>query len=309
MDVTIIPSMPGFSKEPLKPEMEALGVRYTDNHRDYSEVTENDVVINFCGAEFLDDIEKICKKTQRTCFVNCMTWLFPKEREAHSKNQIAFSLYQRPQVRGVHRAELVKLGSKAKFLNFKPFFDSSMIEFLPRKNNDRFTIGRISRQDADKFAVYTWHIWEYAVAPSEKRGICLGYDMRSVQKAGNPPSWVERHLDHSTLPVKEFYRQCDVIVQSTDTTENWPRIGFEAMYSGCPLVVDNKGGWRYMVDHEESGFLCDTPQEFIYWTSRLAFEPQLREEVAIKALKKALSLSGEGPSRQSWKEVFEILFN
>lgn len=309
MEVVIIPTMSGFRNEPLRNEMLNLGVGYTDV-RDYSSVTEKDLVINFCSKEFLEDLEKINKRTSHTAFVNCMTWLFPKEKIAHEKGLIKYSLYQRPQVRDDHK-KILKGGhnSKAEFIHFNPYFDSSKFPFVDRRYNDKFTIGRISRQDADKFSSYTFHIWEYAVAPKMKRGLVLGFDQRSAKKVGFVPDWVETYKDQKQLSVNEFYKQCDVIVQSTDTTENWPRVGFEAMYSGCPLIVDNKGGWKYMIKHKTSGFLCDNPRDFIYWTSRMAYEPDFRNKVAVDALYRAYNLSGFEKSKQSWEDFFNIVTN
>lgn len=308
VDVTIIPTANGFQNEPLKPAMESIGVEYTDAPMDFSRITPDDAIINFCSSEFLDSIEEIYKHTERTCFVNCMTWLFPKEKLAHEKGLISMSLYQRPQVRDDHKKQLEDLGSEADFLCFSPYFDGSQFEFLPRKNNKRFTIGRISRQDADKFSQNTWHIWEYIVAPVFKRGICLGFDQRSKTKTGQPPGWVEAHHDHSSFPVDQFYKTCDIIVQSTDTTENWPRIGFEAMYSGCPLIVNAKGGWNYLIEHGVSGFACETTQEFIYWGSRMAFERDFREQIAVQARERAESLSSLEVSSKSWEKVLNFLF-
>ena len=36
---------------------------------------------------------------------------------------------------------------------------------------------------------------------------------------------------------QDLYRHSRIILQPTDTTENWPRIGFEAMASGCLLYT------------------------------------------------------------------------
>lgn len=308
VNVTIIPSMLGFQNEPLFEEMKKIGVQYADRPRDYSQVTSEDAVINFCGREFLEDIDQIYERTQRTAFVNCMTWMFPKEKEAHAKGKIAFSLYQRPQVRDEHQAELGKLNPNAKFLHFVPYFESSKFPFKAKEKKDRFVIGRISRQDADKFSKNTFHIWEYAVAPIMKRGIVLGFDKKSRLKTGNPPGWVETYVDHNEFPVHRFYREIDILVQSTDTNENWPRIGFEAMYSGIPLVVDNRAGWKYMIEHGVSGFLCDHERDFIYWTSRLAYEPDLRDKIREGGLLRAKELSSAEVSKRSWQQIFDEIF-
>ncbi|MEG1507900.1 MAG: hypothetical protein RR373_04635 [Akkermansia sp.] len=42
-----------------------------------------------------------------------------------------------------------------------------------------------------------------------------------------------------------------IILQLTDTTKNWPRIGFEAMANGSVLIVDKRGGWEQMIIHPD----------------------------------------------------------
>ena len=92
-----------------------------------------------------------------------------------------------------------------------------------------------------------------------------------------------------------------------DTTENWPRIGFEAMSSGSVLIVDNRGGWKKLVKHGVTGWLCNTQQEFIYYASRMALEPKLRGTMARAARKWGKELAGLESSMRSWGEVFKHL--
>lgn len=309
LDVTIIPSMEGFKGEPLRQEMLDLGVKYADKARDYSLVTEDDLVMNFCGKEFLEDLPLINKHTKKTAFINCMTFLFDNEKKMHRDGLIKYSLYQRQGVLEPHKAILRNdFNSQAEFILFNPYFYHKESPNENLRVDDRFTIGRISRQDTDKFAKNTFHIWEYAVAPVLKRGLVLGYDGRSEKKTGKPPGWVQTFRDQNALSVSDFYASCDVIVQSTDTTENLPRIGFEAMHAGIPLVVDNRGGWKHMIEHEVTGFRCNTPQEFIYWTSRLAFEPELRSEIADAAKQWAIMASGVSVAKKSWSKFFNKVF-
>jgi glycosyltransferase involved in cell wall biosynthesis len=305
IDVTIIPSHPGFENEPLRQEMLDLGVKYASKERDYSEVTQDDLVMNFCGKEFLADLPEIIKKTKRTAFVNCMTYLFDNEKIMHRKGLIAHSLYQRIGVLTDHKEELVhQFNSKAEFHLFSPYFHEDSLAYHTLRDRERFTIGRISRQDADKFSKESFHIWEYVVSPKYKKGIVLGFDKRSEAKVGAPHHWMEVHPDHNSLSVSDFYASVDVIIQSTDTTENLPRIGFEAMHAGVPLIVDNRGGWKSMIEHGVTGFLCNTPQEFIYWGSRMAFEPEYREEVAKAAKEKVVATSGVASSKLTWEAFF-----
>lgn len=307
IELNIIPTMQNSQNEPLHDNMVGIGVKI-HGCRDYSMISHEDAVINFCSSEFLNDLDLINLQTKRVMWVNCMTFLFPKEKEQASKGLISHYLYQRDGVLKDHKRWLEVLGAKGEFMTFAPFFDDTNLEFSV-KEQERVHIGRISRQDADKFSINTLHIYEYIVSPKMKQGHFLGFDQRSESKIGKPHDWIKTYKDHREFSVSKFYDQVDFVVQPTDTTENLPRIGFEAQYSGKPLVVDNRGGWQTLIEHKHSGFLCDTPRDFIYWGSRLAYEPDLRLRIAENARKRAIELSGLEVSTESWKKVFESVYN
>lgn len=306
LEVHCIPTMSGYEDEPTYQENVNNGVIYHEPH-DFSEVKKDDAVINFCGSDFLKNIETIAKKTRKTIFVNCMTWLFNLEKEAAKKNLIAFSLYQRPQILEDHKKKLQALGSKGEFIHFVPYFHPFDLQF--KCEEQEFTnIGRISRQDSDKFAKNTLHIYEYIVSPKWKRGHFLGFSGNSKKKIGAPYDWIKTYPDHNYLPVRKFYNLVDFIVQPTDTNENWPRIGFEAMHTGTPLVVDNRGGWKYMIEHGVTGFLCNHERDFIYYGSRLAYDFELRKQIAMNAKMSLPKLAGIKASKESWENVFDRVF-
>lgn len=307
ISLNIIPTNDGYRREPLYQEMLDMGV-HIHNSMDFSIMNSEDALINFCSDDFLRNLEQINRHTKRVMWVNCMTYLFRLEKLKAHKNLISHYLYQREQVRDEHKKELEHLGAEAKFITFKPYFMQDGWEFSVK--NQQFTnIGRISRQDADKFSASTLHIYEYITSPKMKVGHFLGFGESAQQKIGRPYPWIKTYADQNVLPVKKFYDTIDFVVQPTDTMENLPRIGFEAMFAGKPLVVDNRGGWKHMIEHGYSGFLCDTPRDFIYWGTRLAFEPDLRERIAHNALQRARDMASLESSKESWEQVFESAFS
>lgn len=150
-------------------------------------------------------------------------------------------------------------------------------------------------------------IYEYFVAPVPKRGLFLGFDHRSEAKIGRPFDWIRTARDKHELSQQEFYRHCDIVLQPTDTVENWPRIGFESMASGSVLIVDNRGGWRQMIDHGRTGWLCDDERDFIYYASKMAYEPHMREVMAAAARERGLFLGGLKRSQASWERVAAVI--
>lgn len=238
-----------------------------------------------------------------------MTWLFGSEKEAMKRGDISLFLYQNDRVRKNMMPRLRALNSdpSIRFMTFKPYFDTTDFPFLAQRSTDWFGAGHISRQDEDKFSKDTWHIYEHFASPVRKTGTFLGFDQRSEAKTGRPPDWVETFHDQRSLSQQEFYQRCHIVLQPTDTTENWPRVGFEAMASGSVLIVDKRGGWEQMVEHGKTGWLCESPGDFITYATKMAWEPHYREDMASAARERGMALGGLEASRESWLEVFEAI--
>lgn len=314
IELHIIPTMAGYENEPLYSEMSDMGVTIHKQHF-FGAIKPEDALINFCSSTFLDNVRVIKNHTRRTIFVNCMTWVFdrPKDREhdeigAHQRNDIAFSLYQRPQIRDRHADILKSHGSNAEFLHFIPYFHNNLFKFEV-KDGEFTHIGRISRDSSDKYTKFNSHIYEGIHSPKPKVGHWLGFGTNAKQITGDPPPWVKLYRNQTQFSVKGFYDTIDFIVQPTQTEENWPRIGFEAMHSGKPLVVDKRGGWEYMIEHGKTGFLCEHERDFMYYGSRLAYDLDLRTEIAHNARERAQQLGGFEQSYDSWRRIFERVFS
>jgi glycosyltransferase involved in cell wall biosynthesis len=308
LEVHLIPTSPNAEREPLFKAMTNAGV-VIHPHNEWDCLGPEDVVLSFCNAEFLKHLPEIFKRTQKTVFINCMTWLFEDEKRRMKEGMIRMFLYQNEQVLQKNRPLLQALNPdpRVKHLTFSPYFDDSLFPFIEERPDDHFGCGRISRQDADKFAANTLHIYEYFVAPVLKRGLFLGFDSRSEKKIGRPFSWITTACDSSIISQQDFYKHCQIVLQPSDTTENWPRVGFEAMASGSVLIVDDRGGWQQMIEHGKTGFLCKHERDFIYYASKMAYEPELRREIAHNARLRGRELGGLEQSKASWTHVFQEL--
>ena len=308
IDVHMLPTNNGIGDEKLYLEMLRLGVRLHAPN-DWSVLNEGEAIISFCNGEFLENLPEIRKRTRRTIFVNCMTWLFAQEKERMREGAIAMFLYQNEEVRLKNMPELRALNDDPaiQFMTFKPYFHNEAFPYISERSHEYFGCGRISRQDADKFARNTLKIYEYFVSPVVKRGLFLGFSERSEAKIGKPYPWIRTARDQNEVTQQEFYRHCKIVLQPTDTIENWPRVGFEAMSSGSVLIVDNRGGWQQMVEHGKTGWLCDNERDFIYYASKMAYEPHLRDDMAEAARERGLQLGGYEASIASWEEIFEAI--
>lgn len=307
-NVHLIPSNPDYQRSDLYAEVIDLGIT-VHGCDDWDAIEDGRPIVSFCNDAFLDRLDEIWKRTRRTVFVNCMTWLFPKERQRASEGKISMFLYQNQDVLERNRPHLHALNPDpaVQYLTFAPYFDSASFPFHKQRAEDFFGCGRISRQDPDKFCPKTLQIYEYFVSPLPKRGIFLGFDHRSRAKVGDPYPWIRLAADHNEISPRDFYAKCDIVLQPTETTENWPRIGLEAMASGSVLIVDNRGGWQRMVEHGVTGWLCNHERDFIYYASKMAYEPELRAQMAAAARERGEALAGPEVAGESWSRIRAVM--
>lgn len=285
----------------MRKEMESLGCKYIES-RSWKEIDGLDV-ISFCNGQFLENLPTIKKYARTTTFVNCMTWNFPKELEMQEKKLIDFHLYQTQHQFDKVSIRLKALGAHYRPILFKPYFHAEYFPFYERHNNNLFRFGRISRGDADKYGKQQIWIWETMTAPVLKNGIVLGWDARAIKKLGKLPPYVLGHPEGS-ISQQDFYKQCDVIIMTTDTFENLPRVGFEAMSSGSVLVVDDRGGWQVLVENGKTGWLCKNHREFVYKASRAAFEIEETHRLRINSRQKLDNEWGQENSSKYWEQIF-----
>ncbi len=308
LEVHLVPTRPEPKREPLYDEMVQSGVFVHDQNQ-FEVIDAKAPVLGFCSRDYLQNLGEIRKHSTNTVFVNCMTWLFEEERRHMAAGWIRAFLYQNEDVkiRMGHALREINPVDPVKFLTFTPYFDDSRFPFRTHRSDKHFGCGRISRQDTDKYAARTMQIYETFVAPVAKQGLFVGWNDKSLEKTGSPPSWVRTTSDMRQCSQQQFYAHCEIVLQPMDTTENWPRVGLEAMASGSVLIVDNRGGWQKMVEHKKTGFLCDSPRDFIYYASRMAYEADERRQIAESARARGQQLASRDASRESWKKVFEAI--
>ncbi|REJ89910.1 MAG: glycosyltransferase family 1 protein [Planctomycetota bacterium] len=260
--------------------------------------------ISFCNGEFLKALPEIRKYARTTTFVNCMTWNFDRELEMQSRGLIDFHLYQTD-----HAMERVsqKLKDRGTYrpLRFQPHFHAADFPFHEQRPTDKFRFGRISRDDADKHGARQLWIYETMTAPVLKEGVILGWGQRAQSKYGREPDSYIRTHPEGGISQKEFYEFCEAIIMTTETFENLPRVGFEAMASGSVLVVDNRGGWTLEVEDGKTGWLCRDDREFVYKASRCAFEQEERNRMRHAARQRLDEHWGLETAMKSWERVFD----
>lgn len=289
----------------LSMDMEARGCVYHEP-RDWSSL-DGLHCISFCNGEFLKEAHRIRDHARSTSFVNCMTWNFDAELAAQEAGNIDFHLYQtRHQFERVS-PKLQAAGSYPyRHAFFTPYFHANQFPYIDDRPQDKFRFGRISRGDADKFNHRQLWIYETMTAPVLKEGIILGWDDRArrVFERFDPAPWISG-MPEGAMSQQDFYRHCEAVIMATNTFENLPRVGMEAMASGSILIVDDRGGWRSLIDDGRTGWLCKNDREFVYKASRCAFEAEERAAMRLAAAEQLGHRFGMAPSQRSWAEVFD----
>ena len=98
----------------------------------------------------------------------------------------------------------------------------------------------------------------------------------------------------------EVYASCDMFLFPS-STETFGNVVIEALASGLPVIGARAGGVQHLIEHGETGYLCESRQvdEFIGRTSALLQDKQLRIRLGQQARRYALTLS--------WDRIFEQL--
>jgi glycosyltransferase involved in cell wall biosynthesis len=162
---------------------------------------------------------------------------------------------------------------------YRPYFNldnrSQRLEFKAAPPGDYFGVGRVSRDDPQKFAAETWMTFAKVSAPRHIKVFMLGFGDQAQKKCGNVPpcNWLDwMYWTPGAIPVHEFFQKIHVLIHRTGgSRENWPRIVLEAWASGVPVIVDNDYGVAEMVRDGETGFCVGS------------FDEGLRQRIAAAA--------------------------
>ncbi|MBS1828708.1 MAG: glycosyltransferase [Acidobacteria bacterium] len=126
-----------------------------------------------------------------------------------------------------------------------------------------------------------------------------------VGEGGERP-WLEANLRNAVFTgvlkgeaLAEAYSAMDIFVFPSET-DTYGNVVVEAMASGVPAVVSNKGGPRFLVKHGETGFVADSPDAFTEHVALLARNLPLRRSMGQAARQFA--------EAQSWDSVFQRVY-
>lgn len=180
-----------------------------------------------------------------------------------------------------------------------PFFDFHLERFTPRTSarrpNDRFTVGRLSRdtprkhhsQDPSLYRMLAEHGCQVRIMG----GTCLGSGVSGRTGIELLPAGAE--------PAPEFLHSLDCFFYRTaDDLEAAGTVVAETMACGLPAVCHRRGGYVEWIEHGRNGFLFNTQEQAYDQIMALARDPGLTQEVGRRARERIEALcSGAAQAR------------
>jgi len=176
-------------------------------------------------------------------------------------------------------------------------------KFSPEKRtvrDDTFRFGFVGRLRAEKNV--------RLLADLEKKLIEKGKTNFKflIVGEGNEREWLEKNMKHAEFTgfldgekLSEAYANMDVFVFPSET-DAFGNVAQEANASGVPAIVTNQGGPKFIVKHDESGFVAENFDDFVKYSLALMDNPEKLATMKKKSRANAMS--------SSWDAVFEAVY-
>ncbi|HEY1890284.1 MAG TPA: glycosyltransferase family 4 protein [Steroidobacteraceae bacterium] len=160
-----------------------------------------------------------------------------------------------------------------------------LVRLTPNENRPRnrdFTVGRMSRDVADKHHGGAPALYQRLISAGCAVRIMGGTVLRS--RIPDPTPGLEL-LPLSLEDVATFMRGLDCFLYRTNDNwfETFGRVVFEAMACGLPVVAHRRGGYSHFLHDGEDALLFDTDEEAHMLVMRLKTDAALRARIARNA--------------------------
>jgi len=226
-------------------------------------------------------------------------WLI---RESALKATLRF--YKIPKLLFAPNPELMKMLERGTGKPVYPMQRGVDTELFSPKRRDRtgppFIIGYVGRLTVEKNIRF--------LADLERSLLESGFDgfRFSIVGQGAEEGWLKANLRQADFAgvlhgenLARAYANMDVFAfpSHTDTFGN---VVLEALASGVPAIVTDRGGPQFVVRHGETGFVTQSPSEFAPYVRHLVADPNRLQAMREAARSCAL--------RASWDAIFEGVY-
>jgi glycosyltransferase involved in cell wall biosynthesis len=123
---------------------------------------------------------------------------------------------------------------------------------------------------------------------------------------GNEREWLEKNMKTAEFTgflegerLSEAYANIDVFLFPSET-DAFGNVVQEANASGVPAIVTNQGGPKFIVRHNETGFIAENLDDFVKYSIELMDNPAKLQKMKEASRQSALS--------RSWDSVFETVY-
>ena len=153
-----------------------------------------------------------------------------------------------------------------------------------RRDDATFRVGRHSRASSRKFSSDFFDLFEQ-IAIADLQVLALGHTAELAAWLSQRSSGLKHVywlLPFNSMDVEKFLSFIDIYVYKTrdDFRETSPVCILESLASGIPVVAEAKGGIVDLVLNGETGYLCNTLEEYRSGVEALYTDPSLRSRYA-----------------------------
>ena len=176
--------------------------------------------------------------------------------------------------------------------------------FSPEKRtalDGKFRMGFVGRLRAEKNVRMLVDLEERLLAAGKTNFEFL------IVGEGNEREYLEKNLRNAVFTgflegeeLSEAYSNMDVFLFPSET-DAFGNVAQEAHASGVPAIVTDKGGPKFIVKHEETGFVAKDLEEFTGYTIGLMDDAEVLRRMKVQSRKSALS--------RSWTSVFDSVYD
>lgn len=179
-----------------------------------------------------------------------------------------------------------------------PLSGITELKFTQKKLQGPFNVLQVFTQVGDPCFSEHWKMLCGVTVPwfMDANFYLLGYGDRVTGVAGAPYKDITlRTSDKFPKAYEEsrVYGTADVLLQYSPTKTPFSFEGAKAILSGVAVVGADSSEFVELIKHGETGFIASTADEAAYFTSKLAWEPRLRDKIVNAAYKEFVN-SGPG---------------
>jgi phosphatidylinositol alpha 1,6-mannosyltransferase len=124
---------------------------------------------------------------------------------------------------------------------------------------------------------------------------------------GNEREWLEKNMATAEFTgfldgeqLSAVYANMDAFVFPSET-DTFGNVAQEANASGVPAIVTNQGGPKFIIKHNESGFIAENLDDFVKFSLELMDNPEKLATMKQQSRQSAM--------KSSWDAVFESVYD